>query len=181
MPKLFARTAAVTAGLALAAGMTAGASAPAQAVRHAPEAATRSAAATSQVGQVAHIQLTSAAMSPASSRQARAVAFAKRQLGKRYVWGAAGPRAYDCSGLTMAAWRHAGVRLPHNAAAQFRRGKAVSKRNLRPGDLVFYYRGIRHVAIYIGHGKIVQASRPGRPINIASVNSMPYMGARRVG
>ena len=119
--------------------------------------------------------------SATSSRGARAVAFAKRQLGERYVWGAAGPNKWDCSGLTMAAWKSAGVSLPHRARWQFSRGKKVSKANLRPGDLVFYYKGISHVGIYIGGGKIIDAANPRKGVRVTTVSSMPYQGARRMG
>lgn len=116
-----------------------------------------------------------------SSRGARAVAFAKRQLGDSYRFGATGPNSWDCSGLTAGAWRSAGVSLPHSSRAQYGRGRYVSRSNLRPGDLVFFYSPISHVAIYIGNGKVIQASRPGRPVNIGRVSDMPYSGARRVG
>ena len=116
-----------------------------------------------------------------SSKGARAVAFAKRQLGERYVWGAAGPNRWDCSGLTMGAWKSAGVSLPHQARAQFSLGKKVSKANLRPGDLVFYYGGISHVGIYIGGGKIIDAANPRAGVRVTTLSSMPYKGARRMG
>ena len=74
-----------------------------------------------------------------------------------------------------------GVTLPHNARAQFGKGKKISKADLRPGDLVFFYRGISHVAVYAGNGKVIQASRPGRPVNVGRVKDMPYQGARRFG
>jgi cell wall-associated NlpC family hydrolase len=122
-----------------------------------------------------------AASRAGSSRGARAVSFAKRQLGERYVFGAAGPNRWDCSGLTMAAWRSAGVSLPHRARSQFSRGRKVSKSNLRPGDLVFYYRGIHHVGIYIGRGKIIDAANPRRGVRVTTVSSMPFQGARRMG
>lgn len=78
--------------------------------------------------------------------------YAVRQIGKNYRWGADGPRAFDCSGLTLAAWRAAGRRLPHNAARQARVTARLRPHgwHLRPGDLVFYNRPISHVAIYIG-------------------------------
>jgi cell wall-associated NlpC family hydrolase len=116
-----------------------------------------------------------------SSRAAKAVRFAKRQIGDRYRYGASGPGSWDCSGLTRGAWKSAGKKLPHSARQQYKKGKKVSKSSLRPGDLVFYYRGISHVGIYVGKGKIVHASRPGKPVGYAKLNSMPYQGARRVG
>lgn len=116
-----------------------------------------------------------------SSKGATALAFAKRQLGERYVFGASGPNAWDCSGLTAGAWRSAGVLLPHNARMQYSRGKAVSKANLRPGDLVFFYRGISHVAIYAGGGRVIHSPRPGSHVAYIKMSYMPFHGARRPG
>jgi peptidoglycan DL-endopeptidase CwlO len=107
-----------------------------------------------------------------SSRAAQAVAFAMSQVGKRYVYGAVGPNAYDCSGLTMAAWRSAGVGLPHSSRAQIGAGTRVSRDALQPGDLVFYYSPISHVGIYIGGGRIVDAANPRTGVRITSVGSM---------
>jgi cell wall-associated NlpC family hydrolase len=115
------------------------------------------------------------------SKGARALAFAKRQVGDRYRYGASGPNAWDCSGLTSGAWKSVGVKLPHSAKQQYRKGKKVSKSNLKPGDLVFFYSGISHVAIYAGKGKVVHASRPGKPVATVKMSYMPFKGARRVG
>lgn len=123
-------------------------------------------------------KLSSRAISVAKGR--KALAFAKRQLGDPYRFGATGPRAWDCSGLTSGAWRKAGVKLPHSARLQYRRGKKVSRKNLRPGDLVFFYSGISHVAIYAGHGKVIHAARAGVPVQYIKMKYMPYKGARRV-
>ena len=88
----------------------------------------------------AQVKFATASPAPApSGRAGIAVAFALAQIGKPYVFAAAGPGAFDCSGLTMAAWGKAGVSLPHFAAAQFGMGHAVSKSQLEPGDLVFFY------------------------------------------
>lgn len=87
----------------------------------------------------------------------KAASFACKQAGKPYVWAAAGPNSYDCSGLTLAAWRQVGVYLPHNAAAQRRSMPYVSRANLRIGDLVFFYSDLHHVAIYVGNDKIMTA------------------------
>jgi cell wall-associated NlpC family hydrolase len=119
--------------------------------------------------------------STAGTRGARALAFAKRHLGDAYRWGASGPHAWDCSGLTQAAWKAAGVSLPHNARQQFSRGRAVSRSSLRPGDLVFFYSGIQHVAIYAGGGKVIHAPRPGKRVSYIKISYMPYKGARRPG
>jgi cell wall-associated NlpC family hydrolase len=88
--------------------------------------------------------------------------------------------AYDCSGLTVAAYRKAGISLPRTSYAQFGVGTAVSLADLRPGDLVFYYSAISHVAIYIGNGRIVHASNPTRGVVTDPVTSMPFEGGRRV-
>jgi cell wall-associated NlpC family hydrolase len=116
-----------------------------------------------------------------TTRGAKALAFAKKQLGDRYVYGATGPNAWDCSGLTGGSWRAAGVRIPRTSQAQFRFGRKVSKASLRPGDLVFFYPGITHVAIYAGNGKVIHASRAGKPVSYLPMKYMPYKGARRPG
>jgi cell wall-associated NlpC family hydrolase len=122
-----------------------------------------------------------AAKKSSGTRGAKALAFAKKQLGDSYRYGATGPNAWDCSGLTRGAWKAAGVSLPHNARAQFKKGKKVAKSNLRAGDLVFFYSGIRHVAIYAGAGKVIHASHPGAPVAYIKMKYMPYKGARRPG
>ncbi|WP_446217663.1 C40 family peptidase [Micromonospora sp. IBHARD004] len=99
-----------------------------------------------------------------------AVKFACAQIGKIYVWGAAGPDHYDCSGLTMAAWAKAGVSLPHNARQQHDVTRRVSRSELRAGDLVFYYSDLHHVAMYVGGGWVVHASQSGKPITMKRVD-----------
>lgn len=116
-----------------------------------------------------------------SGRAAKAIAFAKAQLGKPYVYAAAGPNAYDCSGLTSAAWKAAGVSIPRTSQTQYGAGKSVSRSDLQPGDLVFYYSGISHVALYVGNGTIIHAPHPGSNVRYAKLDSMPFAGARRVG
>ncbi|MFJ3813520.1 NlpC/P60 family protein [Streptomyces sp. NPDC090056] len=115
-----------------------------------------------------------------SSRAAQAISFARAQLGKPYVWGATGPSGYDCSGLTQAAWRAAGVSLPRTTYTQINAGKRVSRSQLAPGDLVFFYSGISHVGLYIGGGRMIHAPRPGAPIRVAPIDEMPFAGATRV-
>ena len=117
---------------------------------------------------------------PASGRASAAVAYAMAQVGKAYVYGAAGPSAFDCSGLMMMAWRQAGISLPHSSSAQYGIGRHVSSGELQPGDLVFYYSPISHVAMYIGNGLIVEAANPGAGIRVSPVFSMPYAGATRL-
>lgn len=116
-----------------------------------------------------------------SGRASDAVSFALAQVGKSYVMGATGPGAYDCSGLMLRAWGTAGVSLPRTSQAQFGAGSSVATSSLQPGDLVFYYSGISHVAMYIGNGMIVHASNPRTGVKVSPVDSMPIAGARRVG
>ena len=118
---------------------------------------------------------------PASGGAARAIAYAMAQVGKAYVYGAAGPNAFDCSGLTMMAWAQAGVALPHSSSAQFSSGPHIAESDLQPGDLVFYYSPISHVGMYIGNGMIVNAENPGAGIRVTSLHAMPYVGAVRPG
>ena len=89
------------------------------------------------------------------------------------------PSSFDCSGLTMFAWNSAGVSLPHSSSAQYSSTRHVSVSDLQPGDLVFYYSPISHVAIYIGGGRIIHAPHPGRSVEIASLRMMPFSGAAR--
>ena len=118
---------------------------------------------------------------PTSIRAAIALNYALAQIGDSYVWGAEGPDSYDCSGLTMMAWAAAGVSIPHSALAQNGYGAPVSVTDLQPGDLVFYFTPISHVAMYIGNGQILHASSPSRPIGIGQLTSMPISGMRRMG
>jgi peptidoglycan DL-endopeptidase CwlO len=97
----------------------------------------------------------------------KAAQFACSQAGKPYVWAAAGPSSYDCSGLVLAAWRKVGVYLPHNAAEQRRSMPYVSRANLKVGDLVFYYSSVHHVAIYVGNDKVMQAPAPGDRVRMS--------------
>ena len=118
---------------------------------------------------------------PASGRAKIALDTAMAQIGDPYRYGAGGPDAFDCSGLTSFAWRAAGVSLPHSSSGQMGYGTPVSSGDLQPGDLVFYYHPVHHVAMYIGGGMIVHASNYSHPVGVAGVFSMPYAGARRVG
>jgi cell wall-associated NlpC family hydrolase len=119
---------------------------------------------------------------PAPSGNAQAaIDFALAQLGDAYVYGAAGPDAWDCSGLTMGAWSAAGVALPHASSVQAGMGTAVSYEDLQPGDLVFYYSPISHVGLYIGDGQLVHAPNPSSVVEIVDVDLMPITSIRRVG
>lgn len=116
---------------------------------------------------------------PASGRAAEAVKTAYAQLGDPYSWGADGPSSFDCSGLTMYSWAAAGVALPHSSSAQYDAVRRIEVSDLQPGDLVFYYSPISHVALYIGGGKVIDAPYPGRSVQIVSLYSMPLVGAGR--
>ncbi|MGK5174076.1 C40 family peptidase, partial [Geodermatophilus sp. CPCC 205761] len=116
-----------------------------------------------------------------SAAAQRAVDTAMAQRGDPYVWAAAGPDAFDCSGLVQYAYAAAGVRLPHSSRMQSTMGAPVSRADLRPGDLVFFYSPVSHVGIYIGNGQMVHASTYGQPVKVASVDSMGgYHSARRL-
>ncbi|WP_344366270.1 C40 family peptidase [Streptomyces gobitricini] len=121
-----------------------------------------------------------AAVGAPNPRAAQAVAYAYGALGKPYVWGATGPSAFDCSGLTQAAWRSAGVSLPRTTYSQIDTGRRVSRSALAPGDLVFFYSGVSHVGLYIGDGRMIHAPRPGAPVRVAPIDEMPWAGATRV-
>ena len=115
-----------------------------------------------------------------SGRAQQAVSYALAQVGKGYVMGTTGPSTFDCSGLMYAAYKQVGISLPRTSQTQISAGTSVSKGDLQPGDLVFYYSGITHVGMYIGNGQIVHAANPRSGVVTASVNSMPFAGARRV-
>ncbi|MGW4731985.1 NlpC/P60 family protein [Streptomyces shenzhenensis] len=114
------------------------------------------------------------------SRAAAAVAYAYQKLGSPYVWGATGPHAFDCSGLIQAAYRSAGVSLPRTTYAQIGAGQRVSRSQLLPGDLVFFYSGISHVGIYVGNGQMIHAPNSSAPVRLAPIDQMPFAGATRV-
>jgi cell wall-associated NlpC family hydrolase len=118
---------------------------------------------------------------PASGRGGAAVAFALAQIGDPYVYGGTGPDGWDCSGLTQGAWRAAGVSIPRTSQSQYYGLPRVSLNALQPGDIIGYYSGLSHVGIYIGNGQIVHSSRPGTPVSIAPLYSMPVVGAVRPG
>ncbi|KUL54080.1 glycoside hydrolase [Streptomyces sp. NRRL F-4489] len=109
----------------------------------------------------------------------KALAFARAQMGKPYVWGATGPNSYDCSGLTQAAWKAAGVDLPRTTWDQVKAGTRIATGDLRPGDLVFFYNDISHVGMYIGDGKMIHAPHPGAAVRVESIAAMPVYGSVR--
>ena len=104
-----------------------------------------------------------------ATKAAKAIAFARAQIGKPYVWGATGPGSYDCSGLTQAAWKAAGVTLPRTTYDQVNAGTTVSLTDAQPGDLVFFYDDISHVGIYIGNGMMIHAPKPGAYVREESI------------
>ncbi|WP_345771217.1 C40 family peptidase [Geodermatophilus normandii] len=108
-----------------------------------------------------------------------AVQTALAQVGDPYVWGAGGPNAFDCSGLTQYAYAAAGISLPHSSSMQSQMGTAVSRADLQPGDLIFYYSPVSHVSMYIGNGQMVHASTSGQPVKVVSVDSMGGITAMR--
>lgn len=109
----------------------------------------------------------------------KAVAFALGQLGKDYLWGGTGPDRFDCSGLTSQAWLAAGVNIPRVSQDQWSELAKVPLNQLRPGDLVVYYAGATHIAMYIGGGLVVQAPRTGAVIKVSPIGAMPILGAVR--
>lgn len=116
---------------------------------------------------------------PAGGGGAEAVRYAHGAIGTPYQWGGSSPGGYDCSGLTSAAWSSVGVGLPHNAAMQYDAVRKVDRGALKPGDLVFYYNDIHHVAIYAGEGMIIHAPEAGQTVRVSPVDSMPVYGFGR--
>ncbi|MFJ1825909.1 NlpC/P60 family protein [Streptomyces sp. NPDC088178] len=117
--------------------------------------------------------------SSATTKAEKVLAFARAQLGKPYVWGATGPSSYDCSGLTQAAWKAAGVDIPRTTWDQVKIGTEVATADLRPGDLVFFYDDISHVGIYKGDGMMIHAPKPGANVREESIYYMPIHGSVR--
>ena len=174
LPALATRTAVVATSAAAAAILGVLPAAPAEAAPAAPVA--------QAVTPVA--QVTPAPAAPpvlvqgAAARSALSHALSK--VGAPYRYGASGPHAFDCSGLVSWAFRQAGVSLPRTSRAMSKVGKPVSKSDLRPGDLVFFYKPVQHVAIYVGGGKVVHASSKKSPVKVSDMGRMPFNSARRV-
>ena len=114
------------------------------------------------------------------SAAAVAIQVALSKVGSTYVAGGSGPNTFDCSGLTSFAYAAAGVMLPHSSRAQSTLGRRVERNELQPGDLVFYYSPISHVALYIGNGMIVHARTQGVPLSVTSVDQSGYRWAVRL-
>ncbi len=119
-----------------------------------------------------------------NTRGSIALKYALQQVGDIYVWAAAGPTRWDCSGLTMRAFQQAGVSLPHSSRVQVRYGKSIPYGSVKPGDLLFFGKPISHVSIYVGGGKMVQAPRPGKRVEVVQLTprfgSKPFVGAKRL-
>jgi cell wall-associated NlpC family hydrolase len=108
---------------------------------------------------------------PAAGRAAKAVAYARAQVGKTYTWGGAGPNSFDCSGLTMRAWQAAGVSLPHQSGAQYAATRKVSYSDVQPGDLLFFHSPISHVGIYAGGGMMIHAQNRATGVLVTPMSS----------
>jgi cell wall-associated NlpC family hydrolase len=107
------------------------------------------------------------------------IRYAYAQLGKPYQWGATGPGAFDCSGLTMMAWAQAGVSLPHSSRAQIGIGRQVTRSELQPGDLIFRYSPISHVSLYVGNGQQISATHTGSTVKLQSAFQGEVVGYSR--
>jgi peptidoglycan DL-endopeptidase CwlO len=143
------------------------------------EAAAKAAAAAAKTGSGSGGSTATPPPAANSSVADQAIAFARQQLGKPYVWGATGPDSYDCSGLTQAAYKAAGITLPRTTYDQVNAGTRVSESDLQPGDLVFFYSDVSHVGLYIGGGEMIHAPHTGTVVKIAPITEMPfYAGVR---
>jgi peptidoglycan DL-endopeptidase CwlO len=134
---------------------------------------------TARMGKITPV-VHSAPMASAAAMRKAAMTNALAKLGKPYRWGAVGPNAFDCSGLVKWSFGQAGRSLPRTSRAQAGAGTPVSRANLQPGDLVFFYSPISHVGIYIGNNKIVHASRSGQPVKISDMGRMKFNRAVRI-
>lgn len=119
-------------------------------------------------------------VAPAVATRSSAIQHAMDKLGSPYRYGATGPNSFDCSGLVKWAYDKAGVSLPRTSRAMSKVGTAVSRDELRPGDLVFFYKPVSHVGIYLGDGKIVHASNRKSPVKVSDMSKMTYNSARRI-
>lgn len=156
------------------------AAAKAAAQKLAQQIAAKQKAAQEAAAKAAAAQGTPAPPAPGTSSQAeKAIAFARDQLGKPYVWGATGPDSYDCSGLTQAAYKAAGIDLPRTTYDQVNVGTRVAESDLQPGDLIFFYSDISHVGLYIGNGEMIHAPHTGTVVKIAPITEMPFYAAVR--
>ncbi|MGQ0480768.1 MAG: C40 family peptidase [Pseudonocardia sp.] len=117
---------------------------------------------------------------PRPSKGAAAISAAMSVRGTPYRWGGTGKGGFDCSGLMLWSFKKAGITLPRTSRAQSRIGTPVSRGDLRPGDLVFFYRPVSHVGLYVGDGKVVHAVGGGDVVRVSPLGRMPFSGARRL-
>jgi cell wall-associated NlpC family hydrolase len=102
-------------------------------------------------------------------------------MDKPYVWGATGPGTFDCSGLVYWAFKRLGITMPRSSSAQSQVGRPVSRANLQPGDLIFFYHPVSHVGFYAGNGKVLNAVQTGDVVRYTDLSRMKsYAGARRL-
>ncbi|MBP8920821.1 MAG: C40 family peptidase [Micropruina sp.] len=149
-----------------------------------PHAAADQAPASKKVA-TAKVPATTSKLTKAQKLRAKAnkvIKAAKSRVKKgQYKWGASGPNRFDCSGLMIYSFKKVGIKLPHSSRAQSKKGKKVARKNLKPGDLVFFYSPVSHVALYIGGGKIVHARNTRVDLQIGSLKKYGhYHSARRV-
>ncbi|TDD82931.1 NlpC/P60 family protein [Actinomadura rubrisoli] len=115
-----------------------------------------------------------------TGKAAQALRFAMTKIGRPYVWGAAGPTTFDCSGLTMWAYKQVGINLPHYTGSQWNAGTHISEGQLQPGDLVFFHSDLHHMGMYVGDGKMLHAPHTGDVVKIAPMAGRPFAGGVRV-
>jgi peptidoglycan DL-endopeptidase CwlO len=146
---------------------------------------TTSSSATSSSSSTSKASLVTGSGGAPSSAAAQALSYAMAHVGYPYVWAAAGPDSFDCSGLMVAAYASAGISIPHSSGALSQMYTPVSRADLRPGDLIFWYSPVHHVAMYAGNGMMVHAQNPKLGVLVSPVDQwlgwgIPYSGARRV-
>ncbi|MBL1077763.1 C40 family peptidase [Nocardia sp. 2] len=132
-----------------------------------------------QIPAIPGVEVPGAPAAPQQSARQIAVDAALSKVGSPYVYGAAGPNAFDCSGLMQWSYAQAGVSIPRTSYDQLASGAPVSYEGLEPGDIVSFYGG-SHSGMYIGNGEVVHASTSGQPVKVAPISSMPFAGARRI-
>lgn len=144
------------------------------------KAAAAKAAAKARAAATASRSADRTSLSSASGSIATVISFLQAQVGKPYVYGASGPGSYDCSGLTQAAYRAAGVTIGRTTWDQYDDGVHVSQSELRPGDLVFFYSDLHHVGMYVGNGLMLHAPHTGDFVKIAPMGDRPFAGGVRI-
>jgi cell wall-associated NlpC family hydrolase/outer membrane murein-binding lipoprotein Lpp len=128
-----------------------------------------------QTGKYPNVQV------PGHSIGVQALRYALTKVGDPYVWGAAGPNAFDCSGLVVWSYAQIGISLPHYTGAQWNSGVHISRSQLQPGDLVFFFADLGHVGMYVGNGLMVDAPTYGVPVHVEPIFWSAYAGAVRIG